>query len=126
MFLTDLLLYSLDNDYLHSILRDSTYILLRYIEKLFERKHLEIYQQNLNDKILNIICKLLHQLCIKGLNFESSIYLHHIPDIISTLINYDQYLTKERIQSILIHIYQCIKLKNDSIFILLSYAIEKL
>jgi len=116
----------LDNDYLHSILRDSTYILLRYIEKNCSKKHRETYQQELNDKILNIICKLLHQLCIKGLDFDSSIYLNHLPDIISTLVNYDQYLTKERIQIILIHIYQFIKHNNDPTFILISYAIEKL
>jgi len=111
---------------LHSILRDSTYILLRYIEKNAQKTYPEIYQQELNEKILNIICQLLHQLCIKGLDFDSSIYLHHIPDIISILINYDQYLTKERIQKILIHIYQFIKQNNDSIFIFISYAIQKL
>ncbi|CAF3110474.1 unnamed protein product, partial [Rotaria sp. Silwood2] len=112
--------------YLHSILRDSTYILLRYIEQNSQKKYLKIYQQELNDKILNIICKLLHQLCIKGLDFDSLIYLHHIPDIVSTLINYDQHLTKERIQRILIHIYQVIKHNNDSIYIFMSYAIDKL
>ncbi|CAF3405429.1 unnamed protein product, partial [Rotaria sp. Silwood2] len=95
LFLNNILLNSLDNDYLHSILRDSTYILLRYIEQNSQKKYLKIYQQELNDKILNIICKLLHQLCIKGLDFDSLIYLHHIPDIVSTLINYDQHLTKE-------------------------------
>ncbi|CAF1289857.1 unnamed protein product [Rotaria sordida] len=126
LFLNDILLNSLDNDYLHSILRDSTYILLRYIEKNCQKTYLKIYQQELNDKILNIICKLLHQLCIKGLDFDSLIYLHHIPDIVSTLINYDQYLTKERIQKILIHIYQVIKHNNDSIYIFMSYAIDKL
>jgi hypothetical protein len=116
----------LDNDYLHSILRDSTYVLLRYIEKTCQKTFPEIYQQELNDKILNIICKLLHQLCIKGLDFDSSIYLNHIPDIVSTLINSDEYLTKERIQIILIHIYQFIKHNTDPIFIFISYAIEKL
>ncbi len=126
LFLTDILLNSLDNDYLHSILRDSTYILLRYIEKNSQTNYLEIYQQELNGKILNITCQLLHQLCIKGLDFSSSIYLHHIPDIISILINYDKYLTKERIQKILIHIYQFIKSNNDPIFIFISYTIQKL
>ncbi|UJR28997.1 hypothetical protein I4U23_010215 [Adineta vaga] len=126
LFLTDILLNIIDNEYLHSILRDSTYILLRYIEKYSQIKYHEIYQQKLNDKILNILCKLLHQLCIKGLAFDSSIYLNHIPDIVSILINYDEYLTKERIQMILIHIYQTIKHDNDSVFNLLSYTIEKL
>ncbi|CAF0715627.1 unnamed protein product [Adineta steineri] len=126
LFVTDILLNSLDNDYLHSILRDSTYILLRYIEKTCQIKYEEIYQQELNDKILNIICQLLHQLCIKGLDYDASIYLNHIPDIISILINNNQYLTKERIQIILIHIYQFIKHNNNSIYILISYAIEKL
>ncbi len=99
---------------------------MRYIEKNCQNKYLEIYQQELNEKILNITCQLLYQLCIKGLNFDSSIYLNHIPDIISTLINYDQYLTKEHIQKIFIHIYQFIKQDNDPIFIFLSYAIKKL
>ncbi|CAF0938650.1 unnamed protein product [Adineta ricciae] len=126
LFLTDMLLNSLDNEYLHSVLRDSTYILLRYIEKYSQRKSIEVYQQELNEKIFDILCGLLYQLCVKGLAFDSSIYLNHVPDIISTLINAKEYLTKERIQTILIHIYQTIRNDNDPVFNLLSYAIEKL
>lgn len=116
----------MDNEYLHSVLRDSTYILLRYIEQNAGKKFIEIYQQALYDKILNVVCKLLHQLCIKGLDFESSMYLQHIPDIISTLVNYEQHLTLERIKIILIEIYQVIKHSSDPICIFLSYAIGKL
>ncbi|CAF1500441.1 unnamed protein product, partial [Rotaria magnacalcarata] len=126
LFLTDILLKSVDNDYLHSILRDSTYLLLRYIEKTFQNKYFQIYQQELNNKILNIICKLLHQLCTKGFEFSSSIYLHHIPDIISTLINYAQYLTKKRIQNIFIYVYEFIKHNDDPTHTFISYTIEKL
>jgi hypothetical protein len=118
LFLNDILLNYLDNDYLHSILRDSTYILLRFIEKNS--------QKELNEKILNITCQILYQLSIKGLDFNSEIYLHYIPDIITTLINHDQYLTKERIEKILIQIYQFIKQNNDPIFIFISYTIQKL
>lgn len=121
-----MLLNSLDNDYLHSVLRDSTYILLRFIEKNVQNQKLKLYQQELNNKIINIVCKLLHQLCKKGFEFDSSIYLHHISDIVSTLINYDQYLTKERVQIILIDIYQFIKHHKDSIYVFLSYTIETL
>ena len=125
LFLTDILLPSLDNDYLYSILRDSTYILLRYLEKNSRRKSEEIYQEELNDKIRQLTCQLLEHLSSKGLQFHSDIYLHHISDIISTLINHEKSLTKPRIEKIFIEIYQHIKSNPDPIFTFLAYVIEK-
>lgn len=116
----------MDNDYLHSILRDSIYFLLRLIEKKSKTKYEEIYQEELNDKILNLISLFIYQLCLKGLDFNLQIFLHYIPDIIINLINYEDFLTRERIQKTLIHIYQSIKLNNQSKFCLLAYAIQKL
>ncbi len=126
LFLTDILLDSLDNDYLHSILRDSTYILLRYIEKNSRRKYLKIDQEELHEKIFYLIYQLLHRLCIKGLDFDSSIYLNYIPDIISILINHHEYLPNQSIDKILFDIYQFIKSNKDPIFIFLTYTIQKL
>jgi hypothetical protein len=99
---------------------------LRYIEKYSQRKSLEIYQEELHEKIFNLTYQLLHQLCLKGLDFDSSIYLDHTPDIISILINHHQYLPNQRIDKILFDIYQFIKQNKDPIFIFLAYAIQKL
>lgn len=126
LFLTDILLPSLDNDYLHSILRDSTYILLRYLERNARRTFEENSREELNDKIRDLICQLLHQLCSKGLQFHLDIYLHHIPDIISILIDHQKSLTKQRIEKIFIEIYQSIKGNPDPILTFLAYIIEKL
>lgn len=122
----DILLPSLDNDYLHSILRDSTYILLRYLTKHSRRKSEEIYQEELNDKIRQLSCQLLDQLCSKGLQFQPDVYLHHIPDIISTLIEHEKSLTKQRMEKIFNEIYRYIKRNTDPIFIFLTHVIEKL
>jgi len=111
---------------LHSVLRDSTYMILRFIETSSTKQYNELYEENLNEKIRNLICQLLDQLCLKGLDFDSRIYLEHIPDIISILINYESVLKRERIQPIFNHIYQVIKFNNESIHMFLTYTIQKL
>lgn len=126
LFLNEILLNSMDNDYLHSVLRDSTYMILRFIETSSTKQYNELYEENLNEKIRNLICQLLDQLCLKGLDFDSRIYLEHIPDIISILINYESVLKRERIQPIFNHIYQVIKFNNESIHMFLTYTIQKL
>ena len=126
LFLTEILLKSLDHAYLHSVLRDSTYILLRYIEKYAERKSLEVYQAELQQKILRLICELLHRLCLRGLEFDASVYLHHLPDLVRILIDHQQSLGKARLQPILRDIHRAIGEKTELIWRFISHAIEKL
>ena len=121
-----MLLNAVNNDYLHSILRDSTYILLRYTEKIAPKPCLELYEQELKDKILNLLGHLLHQLCSKGLQYDETIYQRYIPDIVLALIHHHQHLTRDRIQTILMEIYQLIRSKKELPFVFISYLIEKL
>ena len=126
LFLTDVLLNALNHDYLHSILRDSTYILLRYTEKLAPKLFLELYEQELKDQILNLLCNLLHQLCAKGFHFDETIYERYIPDIVLVLVHHAKHLTSDRIQTILMEIYQRIGSKKELPLVFISYIIEKL
>lgn len=116
----------MDNDYLHSILRDSTYILLRYLQKNSRKKFQEASHEEINGKIRDLICQLLYQLCSKGLQFHREMFIHHLPDIISTLIDHEKSLMKSRIEKIFIEIYQSIKGNPDPILIFLVHILHKL
>ena len=96
------------------------------MENIAPQPCLELYEQELKDQILNLLCNLLHQLCSKGFHFDDTIYQRYIPDIVLALIHHDQHLTRDRIQTILMDIYQLIRPKKELPFVLISYIIEQL
>jgi hypothetical protein len=80
----------------------------------------------LQQKILRLICELLHRLCSRGLEFDASVYLHHVPDIVRILIDHQRSLGKARLQVILRDIHRSIEERTELIWRFISHAIEKL
>lgn len=120
LFIQEILFVQLDYDYLHSIFRDSVQFLLRFISKFDE----QCSPPEIKEKILQLVCHLIDELCSKAFEFDGEVFRHQLIDLIRIFLENQRKFPLELVRSMFRQISTKIRHLNDEKTNFFKFLIE--